>query len=406
VKAAGEAYKKELQDRKRLENEAYLAAVKRVAAERGVSAKDLTDALSGTYGHYQDLKNVQPTGVRQTVVGSGMFARTGTETFAQNRQEKLGEALRHLNDTELQSLQALGAQAQRTGNEIAQVDKQLTRVLNGRQPGVTGGSGGITGGGRSGGGSSKGFDISSIAFDANKAMLSGVKAEDAMPSVAEMVKPENIFGQTDEWEKYKDTITGSIGSIGESMSNLTQWTSDFDPYRENMEKMTKAAKQQRMAFGMAGQAAENFGAALAGMDDPAARAAGTVISAIANIALGFGMAVAQASSMGPWAWLAYVAAGTAALATTISTVHQLTGFAEGGIVGGNQYSGDNIYAGNAMVNSGELVLNKAQQGNLASQLQGNGLQNMNISGRIKGTDIILSIDRSLQLEGKQLLTWG
>jgi hypothetical protein len=110
--------------------------------------------------------------------------------------------------------------------------------------------------------------------------------------------------------------------------------------------------------------------------------------------------------MGPWAWLAYVAAGTAALATTISTVHQLTGFAEGGIVGGNQYSGDNIYAGNAMVNSGELVLNKAQQGNLASQLQGNGLQNMNISGRIKGTDIILSIDRSLQLEGKQLLTWG
>jgi hypothetical protein len=335
-----------------------------------------------------------------------MFARTGTETFAQNRQEKLGEALRHLNDTELQSLQALGAQAQRTGNEIAQVDKQLTRVLNGRQPGVTGGSGGITGGGRSGGGSSKGFDISSIAFDANKAMLSGVKVEDTMPSVAEMVKPENIFGQTDAWEKYKDTITGSIGSIGESMSNLTQWTSDFDPYRENMEKMTKAAKQQRMAFGMAGQAAENFGAALAGMDDPAARAAGTVISAIANIALGFGMAVAQASSMGPWAWLAYVAAGTAALATTISTVHQLTGFAEGGIVGGNQYSGDNIYAGNAMVNSGELVLNKAQQGNLASQLQGNGLQNMNISGRIKGTDIILSIDRSLKLEGKQLLTWG
>jgi hypothetical protein len=149
VKAAGEAYKKELQDRKRLENDAYLAAIKRVSAERGISAKDLTDALSGTYGHYQDLKNVQPTGVRQTVVGAGMFARTGTETFAQTRQEKLGEALRHLNDTELQSLQALGAQAQRTGNEIAQVDKQLTRVLNGRQPGESGGSvgrGTITGG--------------------------------------------------------------------------------------------------------------------------------------------------------------------------------------------------------------------------------------------------------------------
>ena len=75
-------------------------------------------------------------------------------------------------------------------------------------------------------------------------------------------------------------------------------------------------------------------------------------------------------------------------------------------MGGNSYSGDNVYAGNAWVNSGELVLNKAQQGNLASQLSGNGLQNIAVSGRVKGTDIILSIDRSLQLQGKQLLTWG
>ena len=59
----------------------------------------------------------------------------------------------------------------------------------------------------------------------------------------------------------------------------------------------------------------------------------------------------------------------------------------------------------ALLNSGELVLNRAQQGNLASQLQGNGINSMNISGRIKGTDIILSVDRSLQLQGKQLLTW-
>lgn len=77
--------------------------------------------------------------------------------------------------------------------------------------------------------------------------------------------------------------------------------------------------------------------------------------------------------------------------------------AANGYVPGNSYSGDQVPA---LLNSGELVLNKAQQGNLASQLQGNGLQNMNIAGRIKGTDIILSIDRSLKLEGKQLLTWG
>lgn len=256
------------------------------------------------------------------------------------------------------------------------------------------------------GGSGKSFNASSIAFDPNKAALAAVKAEDTMPSVFEMIKPGNMLGQASEWEDYKDAITGSIGEIGESMTNLTEWTDNFDPYTDKMNELTKAARQQQMAFGLAGQAAENLGAALASMDDPAARAAGTVISAIANIALGFGQAVAQAGSMGPWAWLAYVAAGTAALATTISTVHSLTGFSEGGIVGGNSYSGDNIYAGNAMVNSGELILNKAQQSSIASQLDGNGMRSINVVGRISGTDILLSADRTLMTQGKQLAVWG
>ena len=235
----------------------------------------------------------------------------------------------------------------------------------------------------------KGLDASSIAFKAVQ------------------VTPEQMIAPPSVWEEYADGIKKTFGTIGDGMDNLTEWTNNFDPYTDKMKEMTKAARQQQMAFGMAGQAAENLGAALAGMDDPAARAAGTVISAIANIALGFGQAVASAGSMGPWAWLAYVAAGTAALATTISTVHSLTGYAQGGIVKGNSYSGDNIYGGpDAMVNAGELVLTKAQQSNLASQLQEGGMRNLNLSGRIRGTDIILSVDRTLSLEGKQLLTWG
>ena len=260
---------------------------------------------------------------------------------------------------------------------------------------------------RTGGSRSGGFNISSIAFDQNKAMLSGVKAEDMMPSVAEMVKPENILGHADEWEKYKDTITDSIGSVGEAMNNLTQWTEDFNPFQESMDKMNKSAMQSKMAFGLAANAAGALGGALAGMEDPGVRAAGIVLQSIASIAMGFAQAAASPLVTGTgWGWLAFVAAGVAAMATTISTIHQLTGYAEGGIVGGNQYSGDNIYAGNAMVNSGELVLNKAQQGNLASQLSGNGMQGIKVAGKIKGTDIILSVDRTLQLQGKQLLTWG
>ena len=240
-----------------------------------------------------------------------------------------------------------------------------------------------------------------------------LQAEAPFTSVFSMLKdksefdPENILGSKSAWESYKDTITETVGSVGESFNNLTTFTKDFKPFVDEQKKMTAAAKQNQMAMGLASQAVNAFGSALAGMEDPGAKAAGTVMQALGSIALGFAMASAQANTAGTgWGWLAWVAAGLAAMATAISTVHQLTGFAQGGIVEGNSYSGDNIYAGNGMINAGELVLTKAQQSTLASQLQGNGINGMNISGRIKGTDIILSVDRSLQLQGKQLLTWG
>ncbi len=223
---------------------------------------------------------------------------------------------------------------------------------------------------------------------------------------ASMVKPEEFIAPPSVWEQYAEGIKGTFDTIGDSMSNLTQWTEDFDPYQKKMESLTKAARQQQMAFAMAGESANNLGAALTSLDDPAAKAAGTVISAIANIALGFGQAVASAGKMGPWAWLAYVAAGTAALATTISTVHSLTGYAEGGIVKGNHYSGDMMDGGSFGINAGELVLNKAQQNSLANELSGGEGRTLRVVGKISGTDILLSADRSLRLQGKELAVWG
>ena len=263
----------------------------------------------------------------------------------------------------------------------------------------------VKGGGGGSGRSTKEFDVSKIAFQTPMADESmKYDPNQYFSSVYEQLKPENILGTTDEWENYKDTITDSIGSIGEAMSNLTEWTADYDPYTEKMKELTKAAKAQKMAMGMASQAVSNLGAAFQNIDDPGAKAAGTVMQALASIALGFAQAAAaKDTTASGWAWLGWVAAGLAAMATSIATVHNLTGFAQGGIVEGNSYSGDNIPI---MANAGEVVLTKAMQGNLASSLQDNGMQNMNIAGRIKGTDIILAIDRSLKIEGKQLLTWG
>ena len=412
VKSAGEAYQKELRERQKLERKAYLEAIKKVAAERGVNGQDLITALSGSYGSYESLKALPMSGTRMKFTPGGMFGGSTAyeEAYPVNRQEKLGAALRKLNDTELQSLQALGAQAERTGNEIAQVDKQLTRVLNGRQPGLSG-SGGS-------GGSSKTnlpeyADFSKLLF---KNGSQDLQAEAPFMSVFSMMKgksefdPENILGSKDAWEEYKNTITGTVGSVKESFDNLTEWTTDFDPFKEKMDDLTKTAKQNQMVMSLAGQAVNSFSAALAGMEDPGVKAAGIVMQSLASIALGFAQAAASPLVTGTgWGWLAFVAAGLGAMATAISTVHSLTGYAQGGIVEGNSYSGDNMmFGGDGLygLNAGELVLTKSQQNSLAQQLSGNGMGNINVSGRISGTDILLSADRAAQASGRgQLVTW-
>jgi len=399
VQQAAKAYQEELRTRQEKEQEAYMQAIRKVAAERGVSWGGLEQALTGKYGDYETLKNTMPSGKQIKFLPGGQFGGTNAVEvpMAVTIQEKMGEALRSLNDTELKELQALGAQAYRTGEEIAQIDKQMARILNGRKGSTSGGSGG---------GINNNI-LDKIAFNTNKANLAGAKGVDNMPSIKAMLDEGQLRESSKAWENYKDTVAGSIDAIGDSMSNLTRWTEDFDPVREKLEQQNKLLQEQQARYNLAGQAASNFGAALAGLDDPAAKAAGTVIQAISSIALGFAMASSNANTAGTgWGWLAWLAAGTAAMATTISTIHSLTGYAEGGIVKGNHYSGDMMDGGSFGINAGELVLNKAQQANLANTLQGGGMGTLHVVGKISGTDILLSADRSLRLQGKELAVWG
>ena len=249
------------------------------------------------------------------------------------------------------------------------------------------GAGGSGGGGKGGGG--KGFDISSIAFDANKAMLSAVKGE----------------GEEGPSEVWKAITQGAQ----ESTTEVERLTAAFEKLNEVQGVTTgeavKDSSNMADKWQKAGTAISAVGSAMSSIEDPAAKVAATIAQAIATLALTYAQSLR--GTFTPWDWIAAAIGGVATLVGVISTIHSATGYAHGGIVQGNSYSGDNIYGGpDAMVNAGELVLSRSQQGNLASQLQGNGINGMNISGRIKGTDIILSVDRTLQLQGKQLLTWG
>lgn len=162
----------------------------------------------------------------------------------------------------------------------------------------------------------------------------------------------------------------------------------------------------------AAQAISQVGSALSSIQDPAAKVLGIIAQAVASIALGFAQATAKEAPGGVWKWIAAVAAGLGTMISTIAAIHSATGYAQGGIVDGRgggfvpgtQYSGDNV--GNVRLDAGELVLNRAMQSSLASQLQDNADNTQHIVGVLHGTDIWLSVNRTTKRQGLgEIVTW-
>ena len=145
------------------------------------------------------------------------------------------------------------------------------------------------------------------------------------------------------------------------------------------------------------------GNAMSSIEDPAAKVLGIVAQAIATVALTFSKSLA--GTVTPWDWIAAAAAGTATMISTISAIHSATGYAEGGMIKGNSYSGDNLMAmgpNGALIglNAGEIVLNKSQQNNLASQLQSNPIGVLNLTATIRGEQIRLALNNNGRRTGR------
>ena len=77
--------------------------------------------------------------------------------------------------------------------------------------------------------------------------------------------------------------------------------------------------------------------------------------------------------------------------------------ANGYYVPGNNYSGD---VTPVLANAGELILNRAAQNSIASQLSGGGMQNLHLTASVSGEDIILSVNNALKRRNKgEIATW-
>lgn len=178
--------------------------------------------------------------------------------------------------------------------------------------------------------------------------------------------------------------------------------SSFESVRTGLADINGISDSTAKGMAAAGASCEMLGSALQQLGgDSAAAKAGMMAAAIGQFVLSFAQAMSTCKT---WIdWLAFGISGTAQLTSIISTISQ---FATGGIVGGNQTSGDKVLV---RVNSGEMILNAAQQARLFAIANGAAVQGVSvntaglqgigggisatlgINGRLRGRDIVMAV---------------
>ena len=399
VQSASADVQKNLRELYLKQQGAYVAKINQLAAERGVSGKELMKIADGSYSDYERAKNVQMTGTRYQV-HTNQYGQswTTTEKYAKNAAEQMGSALRRINDTDWQELQKLGADAQNTLNELGMTRRQVARILgSGRTTSTT-----STGGGRSGGAANgtPAPDLNKIAFEMDEKFnggmlpdeINGKIAEKVSVALSEVIKKDL---QNMDPEKLKAMLQGTdTGSNVFKNVNMSQVRNTDDKKQGRQDNdISKMAKGVGALANIAG-AFQSMGVELPeGLTKTI-----SVIQSLITVIQGVQTLISVFSTGSQTANTAAVTAST--VATTALTTAMwanvgtnfipffshggVAGHAANGFIGGNNYSGDMLPIA---VNSGELILNRAQQGNLASQLSGVAMSAKKLSWKVNAKDM-------------------
>ena len=243
-------------------------------------------------------------------------------------------------------------------------------------------------------------DMSSLTNLMGIAIQNGI--DSINPEFEELqYKMSEGFDIPDEtWIKLQDKI------------NVQRKALNLDPIKLNVDTgavvtATQEAKTMQGSWQMAASAISAAGAAMQMIEDPAAKVAGIIAQAIAQVALGAGQAIAFASNGsagGPWGWLAFAISATATMVSTIAAIKSATsnskGFAQGGIVGGTTYSGDQVVA---RLNSGEGVLTRTgieSAAKMASAFDGRGGGGSASTPYVSGENIVLGVNNYFGRSGQ------
>lgn len=418
VQAASADVQKNLRQLYLKQQGAYVARINQLAAERGVSGKALMKIADGSYNDYLKAKNVQMTGIRYQV-HTNQYGQTWTTTekYAKNAAEQMGSALRRINDTDWQELQKLGADAQNTLNELGMTRRQVARILGSGRTNTT------TTGGRTGGGGRVGTPDPNVVIDP----LAGIKFQQTEFDGGVMNSEFGSMVTELAAKYYKEIFDESIRNMDpESVKNMMQTTETVNDVfkKANMSQVrsTEDKKQGRqdndiskMAKGVGALANiagafQNMGVELPeGLTKTISviQSLITVVQSVQTIISLFSTASQTANTAAVTASTVATTALTSAMWANVGTswipfAHGgIAGHAVNGFIGGNNYSGDMLPIA---VNSGELILNRAQQGNLASQLSGMGMSAMRLSCKVsaKEMEFILNHQASDTSRGRYL----
>ena len=427
VREAMNALIAELRQRQTREEDSYSAAIGRLAEERGVKAEDLMKVAQGTYENYEKAKGVMPSREEYKPSQISMFGpfQYGVTKVAANEAEKLGEALRQINDTEWDDIQKLGAKSYQTSVEIDKLRRSAQRVL-----------GAETSRGTVNGNSAQSVDFSrsiDAAYTSYKRSASDVGSAGVME---------------DELQRQRVGQMGSIltssmkGVDPQLMTRMFQMDSSRSPVSQvsasqsrdgerEQRRNTDALKQMNRALGGLNQIAGGLNQLGIELPKGLTNMLG-VMNGLMSIINGAQTIISVINAVTLPSQTAALVANTAALYTVAATNFlpfagggivkgyagggiangyaggiTINGYANGGIIGpstgfaraANGFVSGTCFSGHQIpiaVNSGEMILNRAQQGNLAAQLSEGGMNGMELGTIITGEQLKIVLRRHLR----------
>lgn len=207
-------------------------------------------------------------------------------------------------------------------------------------------------------------------------------------------------------QKQYNVLANTQDELNDKLKVYTEINDELEEQEKKRKKTVQTYNAMSDALGNVSNLMSSLGDAF---DSQELKVAGLIANAIGAIINGAALAIEQASSLGPFAWIGFSIAAMAQLAAMVAQIKNLGAqagsYAYGGIVPGNSYNGDKLLA---HVNSGEAIFTTSQQKRLFDIA--NGLespaatpQSFTISSvRVQGRDLVLAIKNELKTTGQKL----